>query len=96
MGPDVTDPVGDVTDPVTPASDPPFVGPGVNELLSMSFRGANDADFTLQPNSSHTITLNFDPSDWSGTVTWSSDNPHTYMYTHMMWDSPMCPGNTFG
>ena len=75
VGPDVTDPVGDVTDPVSSASDPAFVGPGVDELLSISFRGANDADFTLQPNGSHTITLNFDPSDWSGTVTWSSDNP---------------------
>lgn len=52
----------------TPSPDP-------NQLLSVSFRGPNDGDFTLQAGESHTITLNFDPSNWPGSVTWSSSNP---------------------
>ena len=62
-----------VTDPgVEPTLDVPPVDP--NGLTTISFKGAHDDDFTLQPGESHTITLNFDPADWSGTVTWTSTN----------------------
>ena len=44
----------------------------------MSFNNANGmnyADFTLQPNESQTIALNFTPASWAGSVTWVSSNP---------------------
>ena len=63
-GPDATDPV---TEP--PASVPPSVPAG---LTALSFSRANDADFTLSYNESHTITLSFNPASWSGAVTWTS------------------------
>ena len=70
-GPDVTDPGTDVTDPgVEPSSDVPPAGP--DGLTTISFKVATDADFTLQSGESHTITLRFDPEDWSGAVTWTS------------------------
>ena len=74
VDPDATDPGTGVTDPgVEPTFDVPPVDPG--GLTNISFKGATDNDFTLQPGTSHTITLNFNPADWSGTVTWSSSNP---------------------
>ena len=73
VGPDVTDPGTPTTDPgVEPTLDLPPVDP--NGLTTISFKGAHDNDFTLQPGESHTITLNFDPADWSGTVTWTSSD----------------------
>ena len=71
--PNVTDPSADTTDPpVGTSSSIPPVGP--DQLLSISFPRANDADFTLKPSESHTIILSFNPSGWSGTVTWTSDD----------------------
>ena len=69
-----------VTDPDTQPSDggqvqitlPPA---DPDQLLSVTFRGRYDNDFTLQPSESHTITFNFNPSNWTGTITWSSSNP---------------------
>lgn len=74
VAPAASDPVSDVTDPPV-ESDPgdPPVDP--NGLSTISFRGAHDDDFTLQPDESHTITLNFDPADWAGAVSWTSSNP---------------------
>ena len=73
VGPSDSDPGTDVTDPgVVPTIDVPPVDP--NGLTSISFKGAHDDDFTLQPGGSHTITLNFDPAGWSGTVTWTSSD----------------------
>lgn len=73
VDPIVTDPGTTATDPGTaPTLDLPPVDP--NGLTTISFKGAHDDDFTLQPGSSHTITLNFDPADWSGTVTWTSSD----------------------
>ena len=70
-GTTATDPGTVTTDPVTgPTPDVPPVDPG--GLVNISFGGATDNDFTLQPGGSHTITLIFDPVDWSGTVTWTS------------------------
>ena len=71
-GSDATQPASpDVTEPgVEPTPDVPPVGS--NELTTISFGGATDSDFTLQPGESHTITLVFDPADWSGAVTWTS------------------------
>ena len=70
VDPNVTDPGPDVTNPgVEPTPDVPPVG---GELTTISFKGETDADFTLQPGASHTITLSFDPENWSGTVTWTS------------------------
>ena len=71
VAPSATVPGADDTDPGTvPTLDLPPVDP--NGLTTISFKGAHDDDFTLQPNQSHTITLSFDPADWSGTVTWTS------------------------
>ena len=72
--PDVTDPGSDTTDPGTdPSTDVPPAG-GSGELTAISFKRANDADFTLTADESHTIELVFTPADWSGTVTWKSSN----------------------
>ena len=73
VGPDSSEPVPDNSDPVTepPASLPPSASAG---LLSISFQRARDVDFTLQAGGTHTITLAFTPADWSGPVTWTSDN----------------------
>ena len=65
-GPTASDPV--TTPPVSPS---PSVPAG---LLTVSFRRANDADFTLSVGESHTITLDFVPANWSGEVVWSSSN----------------------
>ena len=76
-----TDPV---TDPDVQPSDggqvqtpPPPADP--DQLLSVTFRGRHDDDFTLTApgtkDDSHTITFNFNPSNWTGTITWSSSNP---------------------
>lgn len=71
VDPAATDPGTAATVPgVEPTLDVPPVDP--NGLTTISFKGATDHDFTLQPGGSHTITLRFDPADWSGTVTWSS------------------------
>lgn len=71
VDPNASDPAGAATDPVTePSFDVPPADP--NGLTTISFKGATDNDFTLQPNESHTITLKFDPAGWSGTVTWTS------------------------
>ena len=73
VDPAVTDPGVTVTDPGGESTlDVPPIGS--NELTTISFKGATDNDFTLQPGGSHTITLNFDPADWSGTVTWTSSD----------------------
>lgn len=64
--------------PVEPATQPPLNGPDDGNLTAMSFNNANGmnyADFTLQPNESQTIALNFTPASWAGTVTWVSSNP---------------------
>ena len=67
----VTNPGTVTTDPGgEPTLDVPPVGS--SKLTTISFGGATDDDFTLQPGGSHTITLVFDPADWSGTVTWTS------------------------
>lgn len=76
--PNVTDPVEPgVTEPGTDVTEPP-VAPNPDELLTVTFKGRNDADFTLGPAGSgtatHTITFNFDPPGWSGPITWSSSN----------------------
>ena len=82
----VTDPAGDNSQGVEPSADvsgtastdpgtEPSAGasPAVpGGLTAISFNRANDADFTLQPGESHTITLNFTPANWSGDITWSS------------------------
>lgn len=71
VSPAATDPAGTVTEPgVDSTFDVPPVDP--NGLTTISFKGATDGDFTLQPGGSHTITLRFDPADWSGPVTWTS------------------------
>lgn len=71
----VTDPVAPVvTSPVDPATQPPLTGPGDDEPTSVTFKVSTDADFTLQPNESHTIALNIAPASWSGTITWVSSN----------------------
>ena len=73
------EPTGDPT----PSTDPSVTEPGVeptpdappvqsNRLTTIFFNRANDVDFTLQPGTSHTIVLKFDPANWSGTVTWTS------------------------
>lgn len=83
-----TDPVGDATQDVDPnATDPGPDGTGSGieptadvppagstELTTIFFNRQNDADFTLQAGESHTITLKFDPADWSGAVTWTSSD----------------------
>ena len=75
-----SDPDTVVTGPNTAASEPgtdtsPDVPPaGADRLTTLAFKGPTDNDFTLQPGGSHTITLNFAPADWSGSVTWTSSN----------------------
>ena len=82
----VTDPGMTATDPGTSVTGPGASDPGTETsfdvppveptgLTSISFKGATDNDFTLQPGGSHTITLNFTPADWSGAVTWTSSDP---------------------
>ena len=69
--PNATEPGTAVTEPGTEpsAAVPPTSSAG---LMSISFNRANDADFTLQPGGSHTITLSFTPASWSGDITWTS------------------------
>lgn len=75
-GTTVTQPGAVVTaTPADPATQPPLNGPDDGNLTAMSFRGPNDADFTLKPNESHAITLNFNPASWAGSVTWVSSDP---------------------
>ena len=60
--------------PNTPATQPPLTGPGDEELLSLSFAAAGDADFTLKEGESHTITLKFNPAAWAGPIAWHSSD----------------------
>ena len=71
--PNATDPGTDITDPGTdPSTGVPPAGSG--ELTGISFKRSKDDDFTLKAGESHTIELNFNPANWSGTVTWTSSN----------------------
>lgn len=45
-----------------------------NELSGLTFARPNDYDFTLRTGESHTISLVFDPEDWTGDVTWTSSD----------------------
>lgn len=65
--PVATDPVGAATDPVIPSAPP--VDPSVGSPSSIRL---NKDDFTLRPGESFQLRASFTPSDWSGTVTWSS------------------------
>ena len=70
-----------VTDPVTtepgaePTGDVPPSAPAGLTAIAFS-RGEKDADFTLTPGESHTITLVFTPASWSGDVIWTSSDPN--------------------
>lgn len=64
-----TDPVGVNTDPVMPPSQP--VDPNQGALISMTL---NRSDFTLRPGGSFQLIPTFNPSNWTGTVTWTSSD----------------------
>ena len=65
--PAATDPVGVNTDPATLPTQP--VDPVVAAPTAIRL---NKNDFTLRPGESFQLRATFTPSDWSGTVTWSS------------------------
>ncbi len=61
-----TAPVPNNTDPVPTA---PVIGVGEDEPTGITL---NKVDFTLRPGESFQLVANVTPSDWSGTVTWTS------------------------
>lgn len=71
--PEPSDPVGE---PSGEPSDQPSGEPSgkPDTLTGLSFGRPNDYDFTLHPGQSHTISLVFEPEDWTGGVTWTSSD----------------------